>query len=100
MSHDEEILFSPNEEILLSLDEEILLSSNEEIKLLHLNKSPVMQVELTPPSPGEVPVAIADLSTKLANVQKQSFKNWTVSQPYGHTVTFWCLLFIASLHLF
>ena len=40
------------------------------------------KVELTPPSPAEVPVAIADISTKLANVQKQSFRNWTVSQPY------------------
>ena len=37
------------------------------------------QVELAPPSPAEVPTAIADLSTKIANLQKQSFRGWTVS---------------------
>lgn len=36
------------------------------------------QVELAPPSPAEIPVAIADLSTKIANAQKQSFRSWTV----------------------
>jgi len=38
------------------------------------------KVELAPPSPGELPVAIADLSTKVANLQKQSFRAWTVRQ--------------------
>ena len=39
----------------------------------------VVQVELAPPSPGDIPVAISDLSTKIANLQKQSFRGWTVS---------------------
>ena len=38
-----------------------------------------LQVELAPPSPGEIPVAVADLSTKIANAQKQTFRSWTVS---------------------
>ena len=38
-----------------------------------------LQVELAPPSPGDIPVAIADLSTKIANAQKQTFRKWTVS---------------------
>ena len=37
-----------------------------------------LQVELAPPSPGDIPVAIADLSTKIANAQKQTFRKWTV----------------------
>ena len=39
-----------------------------------------VQVELAPPSPGDIPVAIADLSTKIANAQKQTFRKWTVSK--------------------
>ena len=42
--------------------------------------SPV-KVELAPPSPADIPVAVADLSTKIANAQKQSFRSWTVSSP-------------------
>jgi len=38
------------------------------------------KVELAPPSPGEIPVAIADISTKVANLQKQTFREWTVRQ--------------------
>jgi len=38
------------------------------------------KVELTPPSPGEIPAAIADISTKVANLQKQTFREWTVRQ--------------------
>jgi len=38
------------------------------------------KVELAPPSPGEIPTAIADLSAKVANIQKQTFRDWTVRQ--------------------
>jgi len=38
------------------------------------------KVELAPPSPGEIPAAIADISTKVANLQKQTFRDWTVRQ--------------------
>jgi len=38
------------------------------------------KVELAPPSPAEIPTAISDLSVKVANIQKQTFKDWTVRQ--------------------
>jgi len=44
------------------------------------------KVELAPPSPGEIPAAIGDISTKLANLQKQSFRNWTVNQTVLNAV--------------
>jgi len=44
------------------------------------------KVELAPPSPGELPVAIADLSTKVANLQKQAFRDWTVRQTAVNVV--------------
>lgn len=43
-------------------------------------------MELAPPSPGELPVAIADLSTKVANLQKQAFRDWTVRQTAVNVV--------------
>eukprot|EP00092_Neocalanus_flemingeri_P011760 GFUD01012682.1.p1 GENE.GFUD01012682.1~~GFUD01012682.1.p1 ORF type:complete len:100 (+),score=20.97 GFUD01012682.1:52-351(+) len=57
------------------------------------------KVELAPPSPGEIPVAIADLSTKLANVQKQTFRNWTVNQTVLNLVVgteVFCWFFIGE----
>jgi len=44
------------------------------------------KVELSPPSPGEIPVAIGELSTKVANLQKQTFRNWTVNQTVANVV--------------
>jgi len=44
------------------------------------------KVELAPPSPADIPVAIADLSKKIANAQKQSFRAWTVNQAVLNTV--------------
>jgi len=44
------------------------------------------KVELAPPSPGDLPVAVADLSTKIANAQKQTFRKWTVNQTVLNTV--------------
>eukprot|EP00088_Acartia_fossae_P011744 TRINITY_DN15983_c0_g1_i1.p1 TRINITY_DN15983_c0_g1~~TRINITY_DN15983_c0_g1_i1.p1 ORF type:complete len:113 (-),score=19.08 TRINITY_DN15983_c0_g1_i1:128-427(-) len=44
------------------------------------------KVELAPPSPADIPVAIGDLSTKIANAQKQSFRKWTVNQAVVNTV--------------
>jgi len=38
------------------------------------------KVELAPPSPAEIPAAINDLSVKVANLQKQTFRDWTVRQ--------------------
>ena len=49
--------------------------------IYELSSLTYLQVELAPPSPGEIPVAVADLSTKIANAQKQTFRSWTVSCP-------------------
>jgi len=38
------------------------------------------KVELVPPTPAEIPAAIADISTKVANLQRQTFREWTVRQ--------------------
>jgi len=58
-----------------------LLNTAKELAMPRLNTFwRYAKVELAPPSPGEIPVAIADLSTKIANAQKQSFRNWTVNQ--------------------
>ena len=46
----------------------------------------IEQVELAPPSPGDVAVAIGDMSTKIANAQKQTFRTWTVNQTVLNTV--------------
>jgi len=57
------------------------------------------KVELAPPSPGDIPVAIADLSTKIANAQKQTFRKWTVSQAAVNTavgVEVFCWFFIGE----
>ena len=43
-------------------------------------------MELAPPTPADLPVAVADLSTKIANAQKQTFRSWTVSSPLSLTV--------------
>jgi len=38
------------------------------------------RVELAPPGPADIPAAIADISVKVANLQKQTFRSWTVRQ--------------------
>jgi len=64
-----------------------LLNTAKELALPRLNTFwRYAKVELSPPSPGELPAAIADISTKLANVQKQSFRNWTVNQTVLNVV--------------
>jgi len=56
-----------------------LLNTAKEVAMPKLNTFwRYAKVELAPPSPGEIPVAIADMATKLANAQKQTFRNWTV----------------------
>ncbi|XP_023345757.1 ATP synthase subunit g, mitochondrial-like isoform X2 [Eurytemora carolleeae] len=44
------------------------------------------KVELVPPTPGEIPRAIADASTKIANLQKQTFRNWTLKEAAINTI--------------
>jgi len=57
-----------------------LLNTAKELAMPKLNLFwRYAKVELSPPSPGEIPVAIGELSTKVANLQKQTFRNWTVS---------------------
>jgi len=64
-----------------------LLATTREVATPKLNTFwRYAKVELAPPSPGEIPVAIADLSTKIANAQKQSFRSWTVNQAVLNTV--------------
>jgi len=38
------------------------------------------KVELRPPTPAEIPSAIADASKKITNLQKQTFRDWTVGE--------------------
>jgi len=58
-----------------------LVATTKEIAVPKLNTFwRYAKVELAPPSPGDIPVAIADLSTKIANAQKQTFRKWTVNQ--------------------
>merc|ERR1711864_68853 len=59
----------------------VLLNSVMEVAKPRLNTFlRYAKVELAPPSPGELPLAIGDLSVKLANIQKQSFRQWTVKE--------------------
>jgi len=44
------------------------------------------KVELVPPTPAEIPKAISDLSVKIANLQKQTFRDWTVKEATINTV--------------
>merc|ERR1711874_299186 len=58
------------------------------------------KVELAPPSPGDLPVAVADLSTKIANAQKQTFRSWTVNQAVLNTVVgaeIFCWFFVGNV---
>ena len=58
-----------------------LLATAKEVAVPKLNTFwRYAKVELAPPSPADIPVAIGDLSTKIANLQKQSFRSWTVSR--------------------
>ena len=43
------------------------------------------KVELIPPTPAKIPTAISDLSIKIANLQKQTFRNWTVQEAAINT---------------
>jgi len=57
------------------------------------------KVELAPPSPADIPVAVADLSTKIANAQKQTFRSWTVNQAVLNTVVgaeIFCWFFVGE----
>jgi len=64
-----------------------LLNTTREIATPKLNTFwKYAKVELAPPSPGDVAVAIGDMSTKIANAQKQTFRTWTVNQTVLNTV--------------
>eukprot|EP00088_Acartia_fossae_P012570 TRINITY_DN16480_c0_g1_i1.p2 TRINITY_DN16480_c0_g1~~TRINITY_DN16480_c0_g1_i1.p2 ORF type:complete len:106 (-),score=24.54 TRINITY_DN16480_c0_g1_i1:176-463(-) len=57
------------------------------------------KVELVPPSPAEIPAAIGDASKKIANLQKQTFRNWTVKEAAINTVVgleVFCWFFIGE----
>jgi F-type H+-transporting ATPase subunit g len=57
------------------------------------------KVELAPPMPADIPRAISDATTKIANLQKQTFRNWTVRDAAINTVVgleVFCWFFIGE----
>jgi F-type H+-transporting ATPase subunit g len=57
------------------------------------------RVELVPPTPAEIPRAIADASVKIGNVQKQKFRDWTVKEATINTAVgleIFCWFFIGE----
>jgi len=57
------------------------------------------KVELVPPTPAELPAAIADASGKIANLQKQKFRQWTMKDAAINTAVgleIFCWFFIGE----
>ena len=64
--------------IFMSLNHGSLENLNGPLLVYTQYTIPDTQVELVPPTPAELPAAIADASGKIANLQKQKFRQWTV----------------------
>ena len=57
------------------------------------------KVELVPPIPAEIPRAIADATTKIGNLQRQTFRNWKVKEATINTIVgleIFCWFFIGE----
>eukprot|EP00088_Acartia_fossae_P067509 TRINITY_DN8434_c0_g2_i1.p1 TRINITY_DN8434_c0_g2~~TRINITY_DN8434_c0_g2_i1.p1 ORF type:complete len:111 (-),score=30.34 TRINITY_DN8434_c0_g2_i1:352-651(-) len=57
------------------------------------------KVELRPPTPAEIPAAISDATVKVANLQKQTFRDWTVKEATINAVVgaeIFCWFFIGE----